>query len=184
VAASAATTTTTASAVSDRVTEIKNALSGLVKNGSITQAQADKVATTLDSTLPQHGFGGHGGFGRGADLDTAASAIGVTADQLRTQLGAGKTLAQVAQAKGVSQATLVSKLVAAEKAEIAAKVKAGTLTRAQADTLTSGLQARITQQVTSTRPAGGHDHDWSGSTSGGGSSTTPSASPSTSATTS
>src|SRR4051812_43334499 len=130
-AASAATSTT--STVGSRLTDIKNALSGLVSNGTITQAQADKVASTLDSTLPERGFGGHGGFGRGAALDTAASVIGVTSDELRTQLEAGKTLAEIASAKGISQADLVSKLVAAEKTRIAAAVKAGTITQAEAD---------------------------------------------------
>ena len=43
VGASAATATS--QAVSDRVTAIKNALAGLVKDGTLTQAQADKVAT-------------------------------------------------------------------------------------------------------------------------------------------
>src|SRR4051812_38104595 len=110
VAASAATTTT--QGVTDRVTAIKNALAGLVTDGTITQQQADKVASTLSTTLPQGGHG-HGGFGRGADLDAAASAIGVTADELRTALESGKTLAQVAESKGGSQATLGDKPVAA-----------------------------------------------------------------------
>jgi hypothetical protein len=165
-AAVAATSTT--AAVSDRVTEIKDALSGLVSDKTLTQAQADEVATTLDDKLPQGGFG-RGGHG-GGDLDAAATVIGVTADELRTALQGGQTLAQVAQGKGIDQATLVSKLVAAEKAEIAADVKAGNLTQAQADSRTADLQSRITAQVTSTRPAGGH---------GRGDGSAPSASPST-----
>lgn len=192
VAASAATGST--QAVSDRLTEIKDALAGLVKNGTITQAQADKVATTLDSNLPKGGFGGHGGrggFGRGADLDTAASVIGITTDQLRTALDSGKTLAQVAQSKGVSQATLVDKLVAAEKTRISAAVKAGQLTQAQADTRIADLKTRITEQVTTTcagggrGPGGGHDGD--GYPGGPGASTaptTPTPAPTASSTTS
>jgi len=153
-AASAATSST--QAVSDRVTAIKNALAGLVKDGTLTQQQADKVATTLDSRLPRRrlGPGGHGG----GDLDTAASVIGISADDLRTALEGGKTLAEVAQGKGISQATLVDKLVAAEKSRIAAAVKAGQLTQAQADAITADLERRITERVTSTRPAGGRGH--------------------------
>ena len=153
-AASAATSST--QAVTDRVTAIKNALAGLVKDGTITQQQADKVATTLDSKLPRRGFG-HGGRG-GLDLDTAAGVIGVTTDELRTALEGGKTFAQVAQSKGISQATLVDKLVAAEQTRIAAAVKAGQLTQAQADAITADLKSRITERVTSTRPAGGRGH--------------------------
>ena len=185
VAASAATTGT--QALSDRVTAIKNALAGLVKDGTITQSQADKVASTLgNSSLPDGDFSGHGrGGGGGADLATAASVIGVTSDQLRTQLQAGKTLAQVAQSKGISQSTLVSKLVAAEKTRIANAVKAGQLTQAQADSLAANLTARITQEVASTCTGGpggfgGHHGDFDGdgpgggSNGSGGSSTTPS----------
>src|SRR3954466_12379960 len=98
VAASAATSTATA-AVTERVAAIENALAGLVKDGTITQSQADKVATTLDDKLPKGGgfgrHGGHGGHG-GIDLDTVAGVLGVSADELRTQLQSGKTLAQVA----------------------------------------------------------------------------------------
>jgi hypothetical protein len=137
--ASAATSTT--AAVSERVTSIKEALSGLVTDGTITQGQE-------------------------LDLDTAATAIGVTTDDLRTALQGGQTLAQVAQGKGIDQDTLVAKLVDAEKAEIAADVTSGDLTQAQADAEVAGLQAEITERVTSTRPAGGHGHDGDDDSSG------------------
>ena len=75
----------TSQAVSDRVTAIKNALAGLVKDGTLTQGTADKVATAVDGALPKGGFGRHGGHGR-LDLDTAASVIGVTREELRTAL--------------------------------------------------------------------------------------------------
>src|SRR3954452_23110431 len=99
VAASAATTTT--QAVTDRATAIKDALKGLVTDGTITQQQADKVATTLAETLPK-GRTGRAGLGRGAALPSAASVIGITEDELRTQLEAGKTLATIADAEGIS----------------------------------------------------------------------------------
>jgi hypothetical protein len=171
VGASAATATT--HAVTDRVAAIKNALAGLVKDGTLTQAQADKVATTVDGALPEGGFGRHGGRG-GPDLDTAASVIGVTRDELRTALEGGKTLAQVAQSKNISQATLVDKLVAAEKTRIAAAVKAGRLTQAQADSMTADLTTRVTERVTSTRPGGGRGHHREDGY-GGGTRPTPSA---------
>ncbi|NHC16391.1 hypothetical protein [Motilibacter deserti] len=181
VAASAATSGT--SAVSDRVTAIKDALAGLVSDGTITQSQADKVATTLADNLPKggRGFGGRG-LGFGAGLDTAAGIIGVTADELRTQLEAGKTLAQVAEANGVSQDTLVDKLVAAAKTELADAVKAGKLTQAQADSISADLETRITERVTSTRPLGGRGGHHFGGGPKGGSSTTPAPSTSPSAT--
>ena len=150
-AAMAATTSST-QAVGDRVTAIKSALSGLVKDDTITQAQADKVASTLNDKLPAGG-GGPGAGGPG--LDAVAKAVGITTDELRTGLQGGKTLAQLAKDNGVDQSTLVDRLVTAAKTQIAAAVTAGRLTQAQADTITSDLQDRITQQVTSTGPVGG-----------------------------
>lgn len=171
----AAATSTTASAVGNRVTAIKDALSGLVSDGTISQSQADKVASTLADKLPQHGPGGFGpgGFGRGANLEAAAKILGLTTDELRTQLQSGKSLADLAKAKGISTTTLVNKLLAAAKTELAAQVKAGKLTQAQADEFLSGLKERITERVTSTEPfgghgmggfgMGGHGHRWGGS---------------------
>lgn len=150
--AGAATTTTTA--VKDRATAIKDALSGLVKDGTITQAQADKVVTTLDSTLPPGGPGGLGGpggggrgLGPGVGPKEVASVLGITEDALRTARESGKTLAQIAQGKGISKADLISKLVAAAKTRLAADVTAGRLTQAQSDSITSGLTARVTAEV-------------------------------------
>src|SRR4051794_7705998 len=90
----------------DRAARIKDALSGLVSDGTITQAQADKVASTLADKLPAgrgHGFGGPGGPGGpgghgpgGARLDAAAKALGVSPEDLRTALRDGKSLADVA----------------------------------------------------------------------------------------
>jgi hypothetical protein len=152
VAASAATSGGTT--VNQRLTAIKDALAGLVKDGTLTQAQADKVATTLDRTLPRRPFGGHG-LRFGAGLDDAAKVIGISEDELRTELQSGKTLAEIAQAKGMSQSTLESKLVAAAKGRLADAVKAGRLTQAQADQITKDLQSRISDLVTRSGPIGG-----------------------------
>ena len=146
---------------------IKDALAGLVKAGTLTQAQADKVATTLDQKLPERGFRGHG-MRIGAGLDEVAGIIGITQDQLRTQLRNGKTLAEIAKSKGISQDTLVAKLVAAAKARLAAEVKAGRLTQARADAITAHLTTRITRLVTSTPPMRGPGHQVTSAVAGAG----------------
>ncbi len=183
VAASAATSGGTT--VSSRLTAIKDALAGLVKDGTLTQSQADKVATTLDSRLPSGGFGGHGmGMRMRAGLDEVAGIIGISPSALRTELQGGKTLAEIATSHGVSQSTLVSKLVSVAKSRIAGAVKAGRLTQAQADRITTNLQSRITALVTRSWPMegrgfrGGFEH---GQRPDGG---TPPAAPSTAPTSS
>jgi hypothetical protein len=104
--------------------------------------------------------------GPGDDLDAAAAYLGSTTDALLTQLQAGKTLAQVADAtSGKSKAGLIAALVTHEKAELVDAVKAGRLTQAQADTIGATLTQRFTDFVNGVRPAmgpgghgPGHDH--------------------------
>lgn len=126
-----------------RVTKIKDALSGLVKDGTLTQAQADKVATTLDEKLPERRHGGP----RGAQLKDAVEALGVTPQELRTALESGKSLADVAATKGISRDALVAKLVTAAKTHLAEEVTEGDLTQAQADARLADLTTRIGQLV-------------------------------------
>ncbi|MDT7572406.1 MAG: hypothetical protein QOE05_2580, partial [Actinomycetota bacterium] len=145
-------TSTAAGGLADRVAHLKNALAGLVKDGTITQAQADKVASTLAAQAPPlggrgHGPGGPGGPGGHVAPETVAGILGITVDQLRTAEQSGKTLAQIAATKGISKADLISKLVAAAKTQLAADVKAGRLTQAQSDQISSDLTARITDKV-------------------------------------
>lgn len=142
---------TAATATSDRAGRIATALKGLVTDGTLTQAQADTVASTLASTLPEHGPGGHGRRG-GKLLEPAATALGMSVADLRAALESGKSLAAVAESKGISKATLISKLVAAAEEHLAADVKAGRLTQAQADQRKAELRARITERVEQVGP--------------------------------
>lgn len=144
--------TTAASTVTSRVDKIKGALAGLVTDGTLTQAQADQVATTLDSSDALRGGKG-GGHGGGHDLTTAASTLGMSEADLRTALQGGKSLAQVAQDKGVAVDKLISALVTAEKAHIAQEVTDGGLTQAQADQRLADLTARVTDHVHRTHTA-------------------------------
>ena len=129
---------------------IRDALSGLVDDGSITQDQADEVATTLsDAGVGGHGPGGHGG-GRLA-LDTAAEALGMTEDELRTALEADDaSLATVAEAQGVAVDDLVAALVQAAQDRLAGEVTEGDLTQEEADQRLADLEQQITDRVNST----------------------------------
>lgn len=148
--ADAATTTTSpADRASSRLTALKDALKGLVSDGTLTQAQADKVA----DTLADKGYGGGpGGMGHGmrggfVGPGQLASILGISVDELHTKLEAGRTLAQIAAEKKISKATLVEKLVAAAKTQLATAVKDGRLTQARADEIAKDLTERITEMV-------------------------------------
>ena len=123
---------------------LADSLSKLVTDGTITQAQADSITAALEANRPagmpddgmggpgmgrHHGKGGPGmggegkggpgmGRGRGAGLEAAATALGITADELRTELQGGKSIADVATAKGVNVETVIDALVAEAKTRI------------------------------------------------------------------
>jgi hypothetical protein len=141
----------------DPSTRITDALAPLVTDGTITQGQADKVASTLAESMPMGG--GKHMRGGGPQLDAAATALGMTADELRTELEAGQTIAQVAEAKGVDVQTVIDSMVAAEKAKLDEKVAAGDITQDEADAHLAEDTTRFTDMVNNGMPArGDHGH--------------------------
>ena len=161
VAITPASATTSDNLVTSRLAHIKSILSGLVTDGTLTQTQADKVATTLERQQPMGArggmgrMGGPGGYPGGMGMlqshDAAAKALGMTSDELYAAVQGGKNLADVAKDQKVSVDTLIKAMVTDAETDLAAAVKAGTLTQAQADTLKSSLNERITDQVNGVR---------------------------------
>jgi hypothetical protein len=95
------------------------------------------------AVVVQHGGGG--GLRTEAGLEAAAQALGMTADELRTQLWAGESLADLADAAGVELQVVRDAVTAANLAAtrdaITEAVADGTLTQAKADWLIEGLDA-------------------------------------------
>ncbi|WP_409332530.1 hypothetical protein [Trujillonella humicola] len=146
--------TETGTAAEDR---IRDALADLVEDGSLTQEQADEVATALtDAGFGGH-HGGHGGPGSvRPGLSTAAETLGMTEAELREALRADDaSLATVAEAQGVDVRTLVDALVAEATERIEQAVTDGHLTREEADERLADLEERITERVTSSDGPGG-----------------------------
>jgi hypothetical protein len=132
---------------------VADALAPLVSDGTLTQDQADKVIAALEAARPQGGPGmGHGG---GMGLDAAATALGITADELRTELQSGKTIAQVAGDKGVDVQTVIDAMVAQLKTHLDEEVASGEHTQAEADQKLADATTRITEQVNNAMPTGG-----------------------------
>ena len=162
VGAQDGTTTTVATAPKgerpDPSTRIADALAPLVADGTITQAQADKVTQALLAARPDGGPGGrHGGDGRhgGPGLDAAATALGITVDDLRAELQKGSSIADVAKAKGVDVSKVTDALVAEATKRIDERVAAGKMTQAQADERLAQIKDRITAMVDGKLPEGG-----------------------------
>ena len=155
---------------------LENRVDAAVAAGTITKAQGDELKARIGSgefPLITGGFGHHGIGGHGlGHLSAAAAYLGLSESELQTQLASGKTLADVAKAKGKSVDGLVSALLADEKKELDAAVAAGRLTQGQADQLLANATQRITDMVNGTMPGpgdhGGPMHGWHGGMPGMG----------------
>ena len=129
-----------------------------VKAGRLTRAQADAIEARVKSHAGgpflfggppgsfDHGrFEHHGAFDHhGPSLfDAAATYLGISEDALHKALASGKTLAQIAKANGKTASGLEAAMTASFRARLAAAVKAGRLTKQQADRFTRAVTAHL-----------------------------------------
>jgi hypothetical protein len=147
---------------SDNVDALKTVIAQMVKDGKLTQAQADKVnqqiaanGTNICSHLPK--FGGKGGAGNlgafGAqlkqvrtDVQTAvAKQLGYSdAAALETALQSNKgDIVALAKTKNVSQAQLNTTITNTVKGDLDKLVTAGTLTSAQETQALTMVQSQL-----------------------------------------
>jgi hypothetical protein len=179
----------TSGAPKDASTWITNVLDNLVKSGVITQTQADAITKALQAARPtfEHGpggrWGGPGRVGLGADVEAAAKALGISIDELRTELQT-KSLAQIAADHKIDIQKVIDALAAAAKTKLDDAVKAGRLTQTEADTRLKELTDRLTNLVNQKLPMPGDRHGgWpghrKGDTTGSTTTTTPTSTPTT-----
>jgi hypothetical protein len=108
---------------------------------------ADEPTTAPTPKTYGWGWGCGRGIGGQAGLEAAAELLGMTADELSTQLWGGRTLADLAEKAGVDLQTLRDAVEAANQAAmeeamrdaIAQALENGYITQAQADWLLQGL---------------------------------------------
>jgi hypothetical protein len=146
----------------DRSQHLKDALAPLVADGTLTQAQADKVIEALQNAMPKRGEGrgGHGGkgghgfgFGRGFDLEAAASALGIDIDALKTSLKEGQSIKEIAAAQGVDVQKVIDSLVAELKTKLDEQVAAGRMTQDEANQALLRSADFLTKLVNGEMPA-------------------------------
>jgi hypothetical protein len=141
---------------------LRDRLAADVAAGRITQAQADQMLERAKD-MPLPGMGRHGGPGAGmrggmrAVMTAVEKKVGVTHEQLHQARDEGKTLAQVAQSKGVSRAELIATITSA----IRASERGSGLTEAQAT-------QTATRMADGTGPRGGHGRGHGGGHHGPG----------------
>jgi transposase-like protein len=131
---------------------LENRIDAAVEAGRLTEAQGTEMKERIAAgEVPLVGVGparghhfGHRGF---ADLEEAASYLGLTEAALRESLQDGDTLAEIAQANGKTAAGLVDALVAAAKADLGEKVEDGSLTEAERTSILADVESRIEDLV-------------------------------------
>lgn len=95
---------------------------------------------------------GRRGINRHLALDTAAEALGLTVDELRTELEGGATLAEVAEANDVDVQTLIDALVAEATERLDEAVDDGRVEADEAEEIKAALAERITARVNGEAP--------------------------------
>ncbi|HEX4904095.1 MAG TPA: hypothetical protein VFU93_01495 [Acidimicrobiales bacterium] len=96
-------------------------IAGALLGSPVTSGAQESTTTTADD-----GDGStevHAGR-RGPGLEAAATALGMTAEELRAQLEAGQTIAEVAAAEGVDVDTVIDAMVAEATEDIRERITA------------------------------------------------------------
>ncbi len=113
----------------DKATMLKARLQTLVDDNTLTSSQLDAVVTALEAARPMGGgqeggqnHGGARGEKRQERLTTAAEAIGITADELKTAIEGGQTIAQVAEANGKTVQSVIDALVAQATTDLTQRI--------------------------------------------------------------
>jgi uncharacterized protein (DUF2267 family) len=124
---------------------IGQTLNDAVKNGEMTQQQADSIKARLGSSSACVGVPrfGPGGFGRSIFRGTMAdiaTALGISQSELQQDLQSGKTVKDIAASKGMDENAFRQKYAAAVKADLDQQVKSGNVTQTQEDTILQRIQ--------------------------------------------
>jgi lipoate-protein ligase A len=132
-----------------------------------TQAEADAKLEQFTSRLddmvnkvrPAGGgmgkhMGGHKGGPGKLNSEGLASVLKLTAEELTTELQAGKSLAAIAEAQNVDVVDVKAQLTKDFTAHLAEEVTAGKHTQAEADAKLEQFTTRLDDMVNKVRPAG------------------------------
>lgn len=125
----------------------KQMLEEAVQQGKLTRAQADKIASKpgifcSDRPGPKPEFHKHG-----YRLESMASILGITTDQLKAELKAGKTLQRIITEHGMTTEQFKKKMLDLKKEKINSHVKEGKITQEQANTILKKYEQRLNKDL-------------------------------------
>ena len=133
-------------------------------NGRITDEQATKARERIESGqgpafgqfkdgLPGRGKHERAMKVRGALLESAAAAIGISKDELKEQIKGGASIAEAAAASGVSVDDVKASIISDAQAKLAEAVANGRIDQARADQSLAQLNERLDDLVNRKRSA-------------------------------
>lgn len=168
-----------ASAAGDAITSGNNpfsrVLDSLVSKGTITKSQADAIVAATEADRAARDADHEARHAdmemhRAAEQKLIADTLGLEWSAIQTRLQAGETLGAIA---GDKKAALTTALVAFEKSELDAAVKAGRITEAQATEMKANVEQRVADKLAGTGrmgkgPRGDGDGDGFGPRGGRG----------------
>ncbi len=138
--------------VSGLVSEATERIEAAVAEGNLTQAEADEKLADIESrvservTVVPDPTGRTGG--RGLRSQVIEELTGLDPETIREGFANGESLADQAEAAGVSTEDLVSGLVAEATERVDAAVAEGDLTEAEADEKLADIEDRVSERVT------------------------------------
>ena len=146
-----------ADVAADQNVDVQTVIDALVAEAKAHLAEIEAaLPDRMTQLVNREGWGEHGQRARMAEgLDNAAAAIGITTDELTTELRAGKTIADVAGEHDVDVQAVIDALVADATAKIDQAVADGKLDSTRADEMKSNLVERITARIAGEDPGPG-----------------------------
>jgi polyhydroxyalkanoate synthesis regulator phasin len=148
-------------------------LTKAVEEGNLTQEQADRIRERADEGFGPGMMGpgmGRGMMGRGLGrgmmgdmmgdsesslLAVAADKLGMTVEELQTQLKDGKTVADLAKEKGVDVQTIVDAFLALRQEVLSQAVTDGKISQEQADQMLKNMREMIEDHLNGEMPMSG-----------------------------
>ena len=141
--------------------ERPSVLEDLVEEGVITQDQADTIKERFAAAREEFGGRrGHRGFGARAASGVVTDMLGLSVEEIQAAFQSGQTLAELAEAQGVSVDELVDALVAQATETVNEKLAAGDITADRAESILDGLEENVEDRVNAERPV--HEGDRGG----------------------
>jgi hypothetical protein len=119
--------------------------SGSATNADPAAPAAPAAGNTSAAAAPTVESEDHKGPGKGAEA--VATALGITVEDLKTELSSGKSIADVAKAKNVDIAKVISAMTAQMKAHLDEEVASGEHTQAEVDAKLAEFTTRVTEMV-------------------------------------